>query len=54
VAADSPVLQQRWVKIVPHVIDTLFLLGSAAELAFFASIVGTALIPDSAIWLALE
>ena len=30
--AESPRLQQRWVRIVPHVVDTL-LLGSAIALA---------------------
>ncbi|TQV85718.1 regulator SirB [Exilibacterium tricleocarpae] len=30
--ADSPLLQRRWVKIAPHIIDTL-LLGSALVLA---------------------
>ena len=30
--AESPRLQQRWVRIVPHVVDTL-LLGSAVALA---------------------
>jgi uncharacterized membrane protein SirB2 len=29
----SPVMRQRWVKIMPHVVDTL-LLGSAIALAF--------------------
>ncbi len=30
---DSPIIRQRWVKIVPHAVDTL-LLGSAITLAF--------------------
>ena len=30
--ADSPRLQQRWVRIVPHVVDTVF-LGSGIALA---------------------
>lgn len=29
----SPIMRQRWIKIVPHVVDTL-LLGSAIALAF--------------------
>lgn len=29
----SPVMRQRWIKIVPHTVDTL-LLGSAITLAF--------------------
>lgn len=33
---ESPRLQQRWVKIVPHVVDTL-LLGSAIGLAVWSS-----------------
>jgi uncharacterized membrane protein SirB2 len=32
---DSPLLQQRWVKIVPHVVDTL-LLASAITLAWMS------------------
>ena len=28
--ADSPLLQQRWVKIVPHIIDTVLLLSAIA------------------------
>lgn len=31
--ADSPLLQRRWVRTVPHVVDTL-LLGSALALVF--------------------
>ena len=34
--ADSPKLQQRWVKIVPHVVDTL-LLASALTLAWLSA-----------------
>ncbi len=33
---DSPLLRQRWVKIVPHIIDTLLLL-SAIGLAVWSS-----------------
>ena len=33
--ADSPLLQRRWVKVVPHVVDTL-LLGSALVLVFWS------------------
>ena len=33
----SPVMQQRWVKIAPHIIDTL-LLGSAIALAVLLGI----------------
>ncbi|CAN5514102.1 SirB2 family protein [soil metagenome] len=33
--ADSPMLQRRWVKIVPHVVDTL-LLASALVLVFWS------------------
>lgn len=33
--ADSPMLQRRWVKVVPHVVDTL-LLGSALVLVFWS------------------
>ena len=32
---DSPMLQQRWVRIVPHVVDTL-LLTSALALVFWS------------------
>ena len=32
---DSPVLQRRWVKVVPHVVDTL-LLTSALVLVFWS------------------
>ena len=31
----SPIMQQRWVKIAPHIIDTL-LLGSALTLAWLS------------------
>ncbi|MFA6015638.1 MAG: SirB2 family protein [Gallionellaceae bacterium] len=41
----SPVLQQRWVKIVPHLIDSV-LLGSAITLAIMLGIS-----PFSAPWL---
>jgi len=34
--ADSPKLQQRWVRIVPHVVDTL-LLASALTLAWLSA-----------------
>jgi uncharacterized membrane protein SirB2 len=27
---DSPIMQTRWIKIVPHVIDTLLLISAAA------------------------
>lgn len=33
--ADSPMLQRRWVKVVPHVVDTL-LLSSALVLVFWS------------------
>ena len=33
--ADSPLLQRRWVKVVPHVVDTL-LLASALVLVFWS------------------
>lgn len=33
---ESPKLQQRWVKIAPHIIDTL-LLGSALTLAWMSN-----------------
>ena len=33
--ADSPLLQRRWVKVVPHVVDTL-LLGSALVMVFWS------------------
>ena len=33
--ADSPMLQRRWVKVVPHVVDTL-LLASALVLVFWS------------------
>ena len=33
---DSPLLQRRWVKIVPHVVDTL-LLGSAISMAVLSA-----------------
>lgn len=33
---DSPMLQRRWVKVVPHVVDTL-LLTSALVLVFWSS-----------------
>jgi uncharacterized membrane protein SirB2 len=33
---DSAMLQRRWVKIVPHIVDTL-LLGSALALAFISA-----------------
>ena len=29
----SPIMQQRWIKIVPHIVDTLF-LASAISLTF--------------------
>ena len=32
---DSPMLQRRWVKVVPHVVDTL-LLASALSLVFWS------------------
>ncbi|MFZ2296235.1 MAG: SirB2 family protein [Polaromonas sp.] len=32
---DSPMLQRRWVKVVPHVVDTL-LLASALVLVFWS------------------
>jgi uncharacterized membrane protein SirB2 len=32
---DSPMLQRRWVKVVPHVVDTL-LLASALGLVFWS------------------
>ena len=32
---ESPMLQRRWVKVVPHVVDTL-LLGSALVLVFWS------------------
>jgi uncharacterized membrane protein SirB2 len=32
----SPMLQQRWVKIVPHIVDTL-LLGSALVMVFWSA-----------------
>lgn len=32
---ESPLLQQRWVKVVPHVVDTL-LLSSALVLVFWS------------------
>ncbi len=34
--ADSPLLQRRWVKVVPHVVDTL-LLGSALVMVFWSA-----------------
>ena len=34
--ADSPQLQRRWVKVVPHVVDTL-LLGSALVMVFWSA-----------------
>lgn len=37
VLRDSPVMRQRWVRIAPHIIDTL-LLGSAITLAFMLGI----------------
>lgn len=33
---DSPMLQRRWVKVAPHVIDTL-LLGSAISMAVISA-----------------
>jgi uncharacterized membrane protein SirB2 len=33
---DSTMLQQRWVKIVPHIVDTL-LLGSALVMVFWSA-----------------
>ena len=33
--ADSPLLQRRWVRVVPHVVDTL-LLGSALVMVFWS------------------
>lgn len=33
---DSPLLQRRWVKVAPHVIDTL-LLGSAISMAVISA-----------------
>ncbi len=33
---DSPMLQQRWVRVVPHVVDTL-LLTSALVLVFWSA-----------------
>ncbi|MEO7952674.1 MAG: SirB2 family protein [Polaromonas sp.] len=33
--ADSPLLQRRWVKVVPHGVDTL-LLGSALVMVFWS------------------
>lgn len=33
---DSPMLQRRWVKVVPHVVDTL-LLGSALSMAVISA-----------------
>ncbi len=33
---DSPLLQRRWVKIVPHAVDTL-LLGSAISMAVISA-----------------
>lgn len=33
---DSPILQRRWVKVVPHVVDTL-LLGSALTMAVISA-----------------
>lgn len=33
--ADSPMLQRRWVKVTPHVVDTL-LLASALVLVFWS------------------
>lgn len=33
---DSPMLGRRWVKVVPHVVDTV-LLGSAVTLAIWSS-----------------
>ncbi|WP_041376577.1 SirB2 family protein [Polaromonas naphthalenivorans] len=33
--ADSPMLQRRWVKVVPHAVDTL-LLASALVLVFWS------------------
>lgn len=32
---DSPMLKRRWVKVVPHIVDTL-LLGSALVLVFWS------------------
>lgn len=44
----SPVMQQRWVKIAPHIIDTV-LLGSAITLAVLLGIS-----PLTAPWLAAK
>lgn len=44
----SPIMQQRWVKIAPHIIDTV-LLGSAITLAVLLDIS-----PFSAPWLAAK
>jgi uncharacterized membrane protein SirB2 len=44
----SPIMQQRWVKIAPHLIDTV-LLGSAITLAVMLGIS-----PLSAPWLAAK
>lgn len=44
----SPVMQQRWVKITPHIIDTV-LLGSAVTLAVLLGIS-----PLTAPWLAAK
>lgn len=33
---DSPLLRQRWVRVVPHVVDTL-LLGSAISMAVISA-----------------
>lgn len=44
----SPVMQQRWVKIAPHIIDTV-LLGSAITLAVLLGIS-----PFTAPWLAAK
>jgi uncharacterized membrane protein SirB2 len=44
----SPVMQQRWVKIAPHIIDTV-LLGSAITLAVLLDIS-----PLTAPWLAAK
>lgn len=34
---DSPISQQRWVKILPHIVDTIF-LSSAIVLAYLLTI----------------
>lgn len=44
----SPIMQQRWVKIAPHIIDTI-LLGSAITLAVLLG-----LSPFTAPWLAAK